>query len=100
MLLLRFLLLHTPNIGILAIVLHSWPEWLLILPRLILLKIFLLLAILGHEVIVDASVYLGVLRDVHIIHHLLSLYIIKNRYRLLVLIENVRDVLHVLLRWS
>ena len=79
--------------------LHSWSEGLLLLPwlTLILLEVLLLLAILGHEVIVDASVNLRILRDVNIIYHLLSLNIVKNSYWLLVLVEYICNVFHVLL---
>jgi hypothetical protein len=79
--------------------LHSWSEGLLFLPwlTLILLEVLLLLAILGHKVIVYASVNLRILRDINIIYHLLSLNIVKNSYWLLVLVEYICNVFHVLL---
>jgi len=64
----------------------------------------LILAILGHEVIVDASVDLRFLRlvhhwvlDVYVVNHFLSLNVVKNGNWLLVLVEDVRYVFYVFL---
>lgn len=91
--------MDSSDIGRLSIVLHSRPELFFRLVFLFFFDIFFLfLTIFWHEIIVNTSIDLGLFGNIDVINHFLSLDIIINGNRFLVLVEYIRDILDVFLR--